>query len=141
MTRLQQAIALRGVTIYRLAAYLSSDPASAGLPRVGVAPVSSDRLHRMLVGLSPTNAEAVALGRALDLPPGFFQRPDPEEPVSLFACRLHDRVTACACGRVALYLCDAPAPPNGLATCDRPLCGACAVRVDVDTHRCRECEL
>lgn len=46
----------------------------------------------------------------------------------------------CACGRESRFQCDAPMPQGG--TCDRYVCGRCAVwsRTKADTHYCQEHE-
>lgn len=142
MTRLEQALVLRGVEFERLAAFLHADEADeAGLPRVGLRPVHRGRLAELHRGATPTDHEAAALGAALDFPPGFFQREQERptiDPSHVFVCNRGNRRTRCACGEVATLLCDEPAPPNGLATCDRPLCRRCAVEVARGLHRCKE---
>lgn len=145
MTRLQQALTLRGVEFERLAEYLRPKPedeAAEGLPRIGVRPVTRARLSAIHRGAEPTEHEAEAIGAALDWPAAFFAR-EQERPTiddsQVFVCsRGPKRRPRCACGEVATLLCDAPKPPNDLATCDRPICRRCAVEVGRKLHRCPE---
>lgn len=135
---LQTALAIRRVDLLRLGDFLRRpDDISVGVVRLRGAWVDFSRLQAIYRGSMPNDAEAEALAGALDFPARFFQQPPPAEMTGLFVCKAKQS-PRCACGRVATLLCDEPSPPNGLATCDRLLCAACAVRIGDGDHRCRD---
>jgi hypothetical protein len=50
-------------------------------------------------------------------------------------CHRRTAPKRCGCGKPATRLCDHSTNKSG-GTCDRPLCDACAVRIDADHDLC-----
>jgi hypothetical protein len=61
---------------------------------------------------------------------------------SAIICGKHyGRIKRCwHCGAQSVKLCDGPRADNRRGTCDRPLCGQCAIHVPPDLDFCRDHE-
>lgn len=64
--------------------------------------------------------------------------PTEKTGIGIFICGRGERRNCSSCGRPANKLCDYPVKRRGAApgTCDRPICGTCAVSVGPNKDNC-----
>jgi hypothetical protein len=136
MTRLRQALALRGLDLCDVV--VSIPPVDAAY-RIGprLASIDLARAHAIADGATPTDGECATLSRRLNFPPRFFTLPpSPTSEAPVFFCGpdVHLGVTCRWCRKPAEYACDYLMPDG--ETCDRELCANHATPDGDDLHRC-----